>query len=432
MRSLLDFFKKNLLLKIASFNGVFILLKIAIGAIMSKIIADYAGAAGMAIMGNLRNFTQGVQTFAILGFEHGLVKYASTHRKDVSLLRSHFKTAWSLAILSSIVLALIIFIGAAWIDNYLIASDVTFVNLFRLFAISLPFYVLFVFMTSILQGFQVFKKYITLQIIVSIAIFLISAYLIYNYNLTGALYGIVMVPFVQCTIALVIFNNAVKSEVVLKDLIGFKLDYHISRKLLSYSIMALVSALLLPTVAILVRNEVRVQVGDVAAGWWEGILRLSSYYLLFATSLISMYVLPKLSTSDKPSHFRATVFHFYKTILPVLIVGLLLVFLTRDYIIQYLFNEEFDGMRPLFKWQLIGDFIKTVTTVLAFQFVARNDIKRYLIAEIVSVLSFYIFSMLLLPRYGVEGIVMAHLCNYVVYLLVLLILLRKELFSSSY
>ncbi|WP_438962255.1 O-antigen translocase [Nonlabens sp.] len=431
MRSLYDFFKNNLLLKIASFNGVFIVLKIGIGVVMSKIIADYAGAAGMAIMGNLRNFTQGVQTFSILGFEHGLVKYAAAYHKDLPSLKSRFKTAWTLAITASVLLALIIFIGASWLDSYLIASDVSFVNLFRLFAISLPFYVFFIFMTSILQGFQVFKKYITLQIIVSVTIFLMSAYLIYNYNLTGALYGIVMVPFVQCLIAIFIFKNAVKGAVSLNELIGFNWDIKLSRKLFSFSIMALVSAFLLPTVAILVRNEVRVQVGDIEAGWWEGMVRVSSYYLLFATSLISMYVLPKLSSSGSAAHFRATVFYFYKTILPLLMIGLVMVFLTRDYIILYLFNEEFEGMRPLFKWQLMGDFIKIVTTVLAFQFVARNDIKRYLIAEILSVLCFYMFSMLLLPHYGVEGIVMAHLCNYATYLVLLLILLRKELFNFS-
>lgn len=430
MRSLIGFFKKNLLLKIAGFNGVYIIIKIGIGAIMSKIIADYAGAAGMAIMGNLRNFTQGIQTFAILGFEHGLVTYAAAHHKEPSKLKKYYKTAWLLAIISSLVLALGIFIAATWLDDYLIAADVSFVNVFRLFAISLPFYVVFVFITSLLQGYEVFQKYIKLQIIVSVLIFLISAYLIYSYNLTGALYGIVIVPFVQCIIALLILKSAFKDQVPFLDLIGLQWDRQAAKKLFSYSIMALVSALLLPTVAILVRNEVRLQVGDVEAGWWEAMVRVSGYYLLFATSLVSMYVLPKLSKNQSATHFKTTVIHFYKTILPILILGLIAVYLCRDLIIQFLFNAEFEGMKPLFKWQLLGDFIKITTTVLAFQFIARNDIKKYLIAELFSVLSFYIFSMLLLPVYGVEGVVMAHLGNYVIYFIVILVLLRKELFTS--
>ncbi|MGJ8683997.1 MAG: O-antigen translocase [Nonlabens sp.] len=431
MRSLISFFKKNLLLKVASFNGVFILVKIAIGAIMSRIIADYAGAAGMAVMGNLRNFTQGVQTFAILGFEHGLVTYAAAHQKDPSQLKKHYKTAWSLAIISSVVLAIVIYFAAPWLDDYLIALDVSFINVFRLFAVSLPFYVVFIFITSLLQGYEVFKKYITLQIIISLIIFLISAYLIYNYNLTGALYGIVIVPFVQCVIGLIMLKNALGNEISFRSLIGFQWDATITRKLFSYSLMALVSAVLLPTVAILVRNEVRVLEGDDAAGWWEGIVRLSGYYLLFATSLISMYILPKLSKDDSFKNFRNTISHFYKTILPILFLGLIAVYLSRDLIISILFNADFDGMEPLFKWQLAGDFVKIVTTVLAFQFVARNNFKKYLISELISVACFYLLSMYLLPQYGVEGIVMAHLGTYIVYLIALIILLKKELFSSS-
>ncbi|GAK91224.1 lipopolysaccharide biosynthesis protein [Nonlabens ulvanivorans] len=431
MRSLLSFFTKNVLLKVASFNGIFILIKISIGAIMSRIIADYAGPAGMAIMGNLRNFTQGIQTFAILGFEHGLVTYAATYRKDFTELKNHYKTAWSLSIISSLFLAIVIFIVAPWLDDYLIATDVSFITVFRLFAVSLPFYVVFIFMTSLLQGFEVFKRYIALQVVISLVIFIISAYLIYNFNLTGALYGIVLVPFIQCIIGFIFLKNAIHNQISFFELIGFQWNQQVAKKFFSYSVMALVSAFLLPMVAILVRNEVRTQVGDAEAGWWEGMIRVSSYYLLFATSLISMYVLPKLSKNDSAIHFKTTITHFYKTILPFLLLGLIAVYFSKDLIIQYLFNAEFDGMKPLFKWQLIGDFIKIVTTVLVFQFIARNDIKKYLVAEIVSVLSFYIFSMILLPLYGIEGIVMAHVANYIVYFIVIVILLKKELFNSA-
>lgn len=66
----------------------------------------------------------------------------------------------------------------------------------------------------------------------------------------------------------------------LKDLFSFHFDRTTSRQLLKYSIMALVSALLIPLVNILVRDQVRVEVSDEAAGWWEAVVRISSYYML--------------------------------------------------------------------------------------------------------------------------------------------------------
>lgn len=67
MRRLLDKLNKNLLLKVAGFNSIYILIKIGTGTVMSWVLANYVGAAGMGVLGNLRNFTQGVWSFASLG-----------------------------------------------------------------------------------------------------------------------------------------------------------------------------------------------------------------------------------------------------------------------------------------------------------------------------------------------------------------------------
>jgi PST family polysaccharide transporter len=193
--------------------------------------------------------------------------------------------------------------------------------------------------------------------------------------------------------------------------------------------MALVSAFLLPLVAILVRDHVRLTVSDEAAGWWEAMVRIASYYMMFITSLISLYVLPRLSANDTASNYRATIASFYKTMLPIVVLGMIVVYLLRDFLIAFLFSAEFEPVSALFKWQLVGDFIKVVTTVLAFRFIAVNDLKRYLLAEFISVLCFYLAAHVLITSYGVEGVVMAHVITYAVYLATLLVMLRKELWG---
>ncbi len=65
---------KNVLLKVAGFNSIHVFLKIGTGAVMSWILANYVGAAGMGILGNLRNYMQGLLTFSVMGLENGLVK----------------------------------------------------------------------------------------------------------------------------------------------------------------------------------------------------------------------------------------------------------------------------------------------------------------------------------------------------------------------
>lgn len=431
MRRLLDKFNKNLLLKVAGFNSIYVFLKIGIGAIMSKILAEYVGAAGMGILGNLRNFMQGLLTFSVLGLENGLVKNTAQFQDQPAQLKKVFNTSWVLSISSSIVAAIVVFFAATWLDKKLIATHVDFSIVFKLIALSLPFYVVFVFITSLMQGFEWYKKFIILNIIISVLVFAISAGLVYQYNLTGALYSLIFVPVVQCIAALFYWFSRRKKPIALNELFGFYFDKTTSKQLLKYSVMALVSALLIPVVNIMVRDLVMLEVSDEAAGWWEAVVRISSYYMLFVTSLISLYVLPSLSKDTTYTNYRTTILKFYKTILPLVIFGLIAVYWSRNLLITFLFTEEFEPSTTMFKWQLLGDFVKIITTVMAFRFIAMNDLWRYLIAEVLSILSFYMLSLYFIPVYQEEGVVIAYLGNYLFYLVLLLIILRKELFTKE-
>ncbi|WP_405376955.1 O-antigen translocase [Nonlabens sp. Asnod3-A02] len=430
MRRLLDKLNKNLLLKVAGFNSIYILIKIGTGTVMSWVLANYVGAAGMGVLGNLRNFTQGVWSFASLGLENGLVKNTAEHKENPVVLKKVINTGWTMSIITSMVAAIVIFFSARWLDQELIAVDADFSLVFKLFAIGLPFYVLFIFITSLMQGYEWYKKFITLNIIISLIVFLISAYLSFEHNLTGALYAIALVPFTQCLVGVLFWFTRVKAQIALKELLALNFDKRTSGQLLKYSAMALFSTLLIPFVNILVRNTVRVEVSDVAAGWWEAVVRISGYYMLFVTSLVSLYVLPNLSKDSSLKNYRITIVHFYKTMLPIVIAGLVTIYLSRNLILSILFTEEFNGAQPLFKWQLLGDFIRVITTVIAFRFIAINDLWRYLTAEVLSILSFYLLSIYFIPIYQEEGVVIAYLGNYLFYLVVLLVLLRKELFSK--
>ena len=81
-------------------------------------------------------------------------------------------------------------------------------------------------------------------------------------------------------------------------------------------------------------------------------------------------------------------------------------------------------MTNLFKWQLLGDFVKFIALVVAYQFLAKRQIWYFVFTELLSVILFYIFSGYFIKLYGTEGIVMAHFFRYIVYLLVVLYILR--------
>src|SRR5690606_24701459 len=108
-----------------------------------------------------------------------------------------------------------------------------------------------------------------------------------------------------------------------------------------YSLMALFSALVLPMVTVTIRNYIMDNNGAHAAGLWEAMRRISGYYMMFVSTLLVLYILPRFSEIESKSEFRKEVFNFYKTIMPIFGLGLVVIYFIRNIIIKIIFTSEF-------------------------------------------------------------------------------------------
>lgn len=93
--------------------------------------------------------------------------------------------------------------------------------------------------------------------------------------------------------------------------------------------------------------------------------RISGLYLLFVTTSFSVYYLPKLS-EIKTQVLLKEIIKTYKIITPIIVISLILIFLLKNLVINVLFTKEFYPMKDLFFWQLLGDFFKIMSWILAF------------------------------------------------------------------
>jgi len=110
---------------------------------------------------------------------------------------------------------------------------------------------------------------------------------------------------------------------------------------------------------------------------------------------------------------------------------MLLVYFSRNILIQVIYTKEFLGMASLFKWQLLGDFIKFVAIVLSYQFLANKQIKYFVVTELLSLFLYYIFGRYFINDFGSEGIVMAHFFRYLIYLVVVFYILRHQFIGKD-
>ncbi len=427
MKKIKSYIDNNLLLKIASFNSLAIGVRILSGLLTSKAIAVFVGAEGLALIGNLRNFLTTIYAFTTFGFTNGIVKYVAEFKDQTAKLSPLISTLLISLLTATILISTVCYFNAQTINAYIFNETNDYTYLIKFLAITLPFHAVNVFMISVLNGLSKHKLYIRINIAAQILGLLVTLFLIWQNNIEGALLAIILVPIILFA---VLFLGFFEFQQFFKSVRWQKMDKGILKNISSYSVMALFSAVALPLVTWAIRNYLIDSIGQKEAGFWEAMLRISSYYLMFISTLLTLYLLPKLSEITTDKGFRNEIFNFYKQIIPIFGLGLIILYFLREFIIKIIFSADFEPVSTLFFWQLLGDFIKVLALVISYQFLAKKMMWYYLITEVLSVIVLYFSSIYFIDNYGLHGVTVAHFVTYVIYLMMMIIVFRKIVFGT--
>ncbi|WP_136481821.1 O-antigen translocase [Cognatitamlana onchidii] len=427
MRKLLDYINNKVLVRIASLQMASVLTRIIGGLLTSKAIAIFIGAEGLALIGNLQNFVNAFQTVATGGFYKGVVKLVSEIKEDTLKLSKTLSTAYYIGFILTVLVSFFCYFKSEWINDIIFPTYNDYAYVIRIFAIVLPFYALNMFSFSIMNGFSKYKILIIINIIGQILSVSIALLLIYQNKIDGALISVVIAESLIFLITLVGIINR-------RSLVSYirvaNVDTSYLKKLGPYALMALFTAVLLPLVYLAIRSHIIDNIGYKEAGFWEAMTRVSKYYLMLVSSLIVFYLLPRFSEITDVREFKKEVISFYKTVLPILFVGLVLIYILRDYIILLIFSEEFSVIEELFLWQLMGDFVKVLSIVIAYQFLAKKMFWHYVLTEAFLIVMIYISSIYFIDMYeGVKGAVVAHLVSYSMYYAIILFIFGSSVFN---
>ena len=414
-----------MLFKVANLNSITLGIKIVAGLFTSKFIAIFIGAEGLAQVGNLSSFLKAIQSFSALGFYKGLVKYIAEFRDKNERLSEVLSTSFYIGFISTMAAAFSCYYFAEHINTFLFGT-VNYIYVIEALALVLPLYSLNAFCFAIMNGFSKYKFLLIISIIGQVAGLLITLLLIWQDKIDGALVAVAITPALIFLITLVgiLFRKNLISLVKIS-----RVTSNVLAKLSPYSIMALTSAVALPIVMILIRNYITGEIGLKEAGYWEAMNRISNYYLMFINSLIALYLVPKLSQTSSKKEFRVEVLGFYKSLLPYFFGLLLIMYVLRKYVLLLVFSEEFLPTQDLFLWQLLGDFIRVLAMVIAYQFLAKKMFSHFIILEIFLFTTLYFSSVYLIDVFGLEGAVMAHFVTHLMHFGIVVLIFSSSLFG---
>jgi PST family polysaccharide transporter len=412
------------LFKVTSLNSLSILIKILVGFVSSKAIAFFVGPSGMALVGNLRNFVISIESVATLGFQNGIIKYVAEYEKEPQKIKAFLSTVVISILGITLLLSGCLFWASDYLNDKIFGVSFSYQSVFRTLALCLPWYIASLFLVTVLNGYGEFKNVIRINIYGNIVGLILSVALIYYWQEFGALLSVIIVPAFLFFITLFFINSKIAFlEVSLKHF-----DFYIIKNLAEYSLMTLVAAVLGPMVYLLIRNSIIQNLGYDKAGYWEAMLRISSYYLLFLSTILTVYFLPKLTKSGDNQETKKIIWSYFKGIFPLFLLGLIVLYFLKDWIIPIILTKSFQPVSGLFFWQLTGDAFKALSLILGYQFFAKKMTKAFLITELFSLTVLWVSSTYFISVFGVEGVVIAHATTYIVYFMTLLFYFRKTVF----
>lgn len=415
------------LVKISFYNGLGTFVKMFSGVVSVKVVASIVGPSGMALLGQLINFTTIIQSLAGGGITTGVTRYISEHSADKYKSALYIGTALRITLILSFFTGLILIsfgrIFSQWLLN---TSD--YAIIFQVFGGSIILYALNALLMAILNGFKEFRFFIQINMAGSLISLLFSVVLALTWGLKGAMLSVVTY---QSIVFIVAVYMLLRSGWPQFTLLSFVYNGSVALHLFRYSLMALASALIVPLSQLLVRGYIVDHISAADAGMWEGINRISGMYLQIVITSLGVYYLPRLAELKTDEEFSREVKSVFQVMIPFLLLAAFTIYVFRSTIISLLFSKAFIPMESLFPFQLIGDIFKMSGWILGYMMVAKAMVRTYIITELINYSLFVCLSYILVNKIGVNGAVIAYATGHVIYFLIMLRIFRKIIFPFN-
>jgi O-antigen/teichoic acid export membrane protein len=413
--------------KVSSWSAISTLVKMVVGFVSTKVAAWTIGTAGMGIVGNFLNSVNIMSMLGTGGIGQGVTKYVAEYYASPEEQKKIIGHAARITLVSTLVVCILVVCFSRQYTYY-IFKDYTYTSIVVLFGCSIFLYSFNMLFVYIINGFKEYRKFVRINILSSLLALLVSVILVLNFGLYGALLAAVAS---QSVIILVTLLFVYKTSWFRDMFRPTSIEWKYVRLLAGFTVMTVVSTIMLQYSQLSIRTYISLHLSPHAAGLWESMNRISAMYLMVVTTSISTFYLPRLAELREDSLLRREIHKTMKIVLPPLLLVCLLIFLARDLIVWILFTPEFYQVRELFAFQMIGDFFKIGSWLIAFLFWAKAMTRTFIITEVLFSLSLMILARVFINQYGLVGSAYAYAVNYLLYTIVIAVIFKKLLFGRE-
>jgi PST family polysaccharide transporter len=395
------------LIKTSLLSGIATITKIISAFIVNKVVAVYTGPSGLVIVAQFQNFVSLVLNFSGNSLSTATTKYTAEHRDDVNQKHKLWSAVVKITFPISFLFSLFIFFYARKLSVYFFYNS-NFEYIFKIFAVTLPFFLVNTLFMSILNGRRSVKKYILLNVSSSVVSLVFISSLTVYWQLDGALLATILGQFA----ILIVTIFSLKNEPWLKvKNFTQSFDFREVKKLFSFAIITFTSVSSSAIVLIVLRDYLTQNFSVESAGYWQAVWNVSQVTLSLVSTSLATYYLPTLAVTNDVKKIAHELKQGYLIMMPVSIIIALFSCIFKQQIILILFSKSFMPMESLFFWQFIGGVIKVSAWLIGYLVVAKAMVKVVVITEVLFALSFVMLTKFFTDMFGLVGITHAYALN---------------------
>ncbi|MBL4759586.1 MAG: O-antigen translocase [Mariprofundaceae bacterium] len=416
------------LIKTSLLSLIATIFKISYGLVLNKLLAVYVGPSGVALVGQFQSVQSGVSGIATAGLGQGLTKYLAEYRGDEQKKSSVFATAFKLICWLLLPVAAIIFFFADTFSIQLFQST-EYTPWLKGLAISLIPAAIGALLVASLNGLGEIRNLTMVGVLSSCLGIVLVLVCVPLWGASGVVVGLLLTPVLVVVMAAWYLG---KSKLFSWGWLSENVNKVDTKKLGKFTLMAVVSAVVVPLSHILIRNYLNDTLSIEAAGLWTGMWRISEAYLMIITMTLSVYYLPRLASLTQKKKIITEMKKGYIVIMPLVISSSCAMFLLRDNIIEILFTNDFIAMRELFFWQFLGDILKIASFLMGYLLIAKGMAIIFIIKEVSLSVLFVFLVYFFVSDVGLIGVTYAYVGVYLVNFIWLCLIMRKYFKGHEY
>ncbi|HZX69443.1 MAG TPA: O-antigen translocase [Rhodanobacter sp.] len=393
------------------------------GLVVIKLVAWFAGPEGVGKLGQFMSLMSLLAVLAGGGISAAVVKYVAEYRDDQERLSRLLSAALWYAFCASCLIGGVALLFSRELALWLL-GDAQYAGLIRVLAVAQLGIALLNYLLAVINGFMDVRRLAFIQVLGSVVGIVMMVWLSRWLHLYGALLALVLSQLLWLVVGLPAWW---RSSYFRRSMLRMRYDREMTLRLATFSVMTISSALLPPLVNIAVRDHLALQFGWEQVGYWQAVSKVSDAYLLFLTTAINIYYLPKLASTHTREALMVELRTAYRYILPAVLVLAATVYLLRGWVTWLLFTPDFVAANALYGPQLLGDVIKIASFVLSYLMLAKAMTRLFVLSECVFAGTYLLLVYLFTAHFGLVGAMYAFAVNYLLYLAFNVVVARRYL-----